>query len=130
MADEITGATAKLVEHSLRFRVARQGALASNVANADTPGYRRVDVRFEALLDQSQRALQRTHPQHLPSVSGGAGDFAVETGPRGTRPDGNGVDLERELVEVSRNAGAFTEQAAALTRLLALVRTAATGEPR
>ena len=45
-------------------------------------------------------------------------------GPRGTRPDGNGVDLDQELVTAHRNASEYIDQANVLARLSTLVRTA------
>jgi flagellar basal-body rod protein FlgB len=125
MSDLLGGAITHL-EESLRFRMTRQGALAANVANADTPRYRRVD--FEPLLRSAGARLERTHPRHLPA--GGDPGYRVVRGPRGSRPDGNGVELDREVIELTRNAGAFRDQAAVLTRLLGLRRMAVTGEPR
>ncbi len=112
----------------MRFRVARQGVLAANLANVDTPGYRRVDLRFDAELERASDRLRRTHPSHLPS--GPDADYRLHTEPRSRRPDANGVVLEREVIQASRNAGAFTDQAAVLSRLLAMTRVAIVGEPR
>ena len=42
----------------------------------------------------------------------------------GSRPDGNGVDLDQELVAAHRNAGAFIDQASVLARVSSLIRTA------
>lgn len=125
MSDLLGGAVPHL-EAAMRFRLARQGALAANVVNADTPRYRRVD--FEPVLAEAGARLQRTHPGHLPA-SGEAG-YRIVRGPRGTRPDGNGVELDREVVELTRNAGQFRDQAAVLARLLALRRIAVTGDQR
>jgi flagellar basal-body rod protein FlgB len=116
------------LEASLRFRIARQAVLAANVAHADTPGYRRHDLEFEGRLAAAASRLERTHAAHL--GASGATDYRLERGPRGTRPDGNGVELEQELVQLSRNAGSFQEQAAVLSRLLLLRRMAVTGEAR
>ena len=56
--------------------------------------------------------------------------YRIVRGPRGSRPDGNGVELDREVVELTRNAGQFRDQAAVLARLLALRRIAVTGDQR
>jgi flagellar basal-body rod protein FlgB len=109
---------------AMRFRKAREAVIASNVAHADTPGYRRRDLSFEGIFDDATKSLTRTHAQHLPTQSGNPDDAQVEIGPRGTRPDGNGIDLDHELVEAHRNAGAFVDQANVLARLSTLVRTA------
>ncbi len=125
MSDLLGGAVPHL-EESLRFRLTRQAALSANVVNADTPGYRRVDISFESALSEASGRLLRTDPHHLPSAS--QASHRLERGPRGERPDGNGVDLDRELIEMSRNAGAFSDQAAVLTRLLGLRRLALSAE--
>ncbi len=120
-----------LLEDAMRFRLARQAALAGNVANADTPGYRRVDLEFQHALAHAAARLDRTHPDHLGTGGEGASaDYRVVRGPRGTRPDGNGVELDSELIALNRNAGAFQDQAAVLSRLHVLRRIAVTGEGR
>jgi flagellar basal-body rod protein FlgB len=127
------GGDLEALEASLRFRLTRQSALAGNVVNADTPGYRRMDVAFDGLLEDAALRLERTDPGHLGAGGGaeaGASAYRRELGPHGTRPDGNGVDLQHELVELSRNAGTFSKQATVLARMLALRRVAVTGENR
>jgi len=109
---------------AMRFRKAREGVIAGNVANADTPGYRRRDISFEGIFEDARSSLVRTHAQHLPTTSGDPDQARVEMGPRGTRPDGNGVDLDQELVTAHRNASTFIDQANVLARLSTLVRTA------
>jgi flagellar basal-body rod protein FlgB len=109
------------IENSMRYRVARQGVLAMNIANAETPGYRRGDLVFDERLAAAELARSRD----------GAGGralgthYEIDDGP--ARPDGNNVIPDREAVLLSRNAGAFTTQAEVLSRLLALRRTAITG---
>lgn len=112
------------LQQAMRFRMARESVLAGNVANADTPGYRRRDLSFEGVLGQQTADLRRTHRDHLPTASADASQARTEIGPRGTRPDGNGVDLDHELVTAHRNAGAFIDQANVLARLSTLVRMA------
>jgi len=124
--DPLLGAAGSLLERAMRFRQARQAVLAGNVANAETPGYRRRDLSFDAALQESTRALERTDARHL-AGDGGPSGYRTELGPRGTRPDGNGVDLDREIVQAHRNAGAFSDQASVLARLSTLMRTAISG---
>ncbi len=122
------GPTFDLVESSMRFRVARQAVLSSNVAHSDTPGYRRFDLSFDELVANRAERLTRSDPRHMPAA--GADGYTLERGEYGSRPDRNGVDLDQELITLSRNAGSFTEQAEVLSRLLSLRRIAVTGEPR
>ncbi len=109
---------------AMRFRKAREAVIASNVAHADTPGYRRRDISFEGIFDDAKSGMLRTDENHLPARSADPEQARIEMGPRGTRPDGNGIDLDQELVTAHRNASAFIDQANVLARLSALVRTA------
>lgn len=112
------------LQQAMRLRMARETVIAGNIANADTPGYRRRELEFEGLLDRKLPEIERTHARHLSTTPAGPGQARIEVGPRGTRPDGNGVDLDEELVQAHRNAGAYIDQANVLARLSALVRTA------
>ncbi|MEM7409201.1 MAG: flagellar basal body rod protein FlgB [Myxococcota bacterium] len=116
-----------VLEDAMRFRATRQGVLAANVANADTPGYRRMDIEFQDALDRAAETLEATRSRHL---TAGPEGVRVVRGPRGTRPDGNGIDRDQEALTLSRNAGAFTKQANILSRVYVIARIAATGEQR
>jgi len=122
--NRLYGAAIPGLESAMRFRLARQGVLASNVTNADTPGYRRFDMTFQDALERAS-GLQSTHARHL---SGGSEGYRVVRGPRGTRPDGNGVDRDQEVLHMVRNAGSFQDSATVLSRIYAMRRMAATGE--
>jgi flagellar basal-body rod protein FlgB len=76
--------------------VARQRVIARNLANVDTPGYRAQEIRFSRDLKEAIRA----------GDPGGISDVKIETFERDgpARPDGNSVDLDRELSELSGNA--------------------------
>ncbi len=102
--------------------------MAGNIANADTPGYRRRDLAFPSLLDDKLGLMRSTHPKHFPIADFSEGGYQVELGPRGTTPDRNGVELDRELIHMSRNSGAYGDQAALISRLFGLTRTAISGE--
>jgi flagellar basal-body rod protein FlgB len=112
------------LQNAMRFRMARESVIASNIANADTPGYRRRDLSFDKVLETEKGRMTRTHERHLPVASNDPTGGRVTTGPRGTRPDGNAIDLDQELVTAHRNAGAFIDQANVLARVSQLVRTA------
>lgn len=80
-----------------RHAAVRQGIIAENIANADTPGYRPRDVTaFADMMDPTQ-AMRRTRPGHL-----GAADPAVQRiAGVGTMPsaNGNAVSVETEMVK-------------------------------
>ncbi|GAB4246387.1 MULTISPECIES: flagellar basal body rod protein FlgB [Deferrisoma] len=95
------GAVGPLVDE-LRYRQRRQAVIAANVANADTPGYRALDVRFERALERAGLPMARTHPRHL----GGArapGRVEVVAAGGVPRRDGNDVDIDREMAKLAQN---------------------------
>ena len=85
----------------MRYRQHRHAAIASNIANADTPGYRAVDVTFEQALGRAL-GLAVTHPAHRAGVRAGAREAVVPAGGI-PRRDGNDVDIDREMAKLARN---------------------------
>jgi flagellar basal-body rod protein FlgB len=83
----------------------RQEAIASNVANVDTVGYKRKSVTFEsALRDQiatarGEHPLQTTHAAHVPSASMAGRDMGgVEhRDVVASRNDDNRVSIDEEM---------------------------------
>ena len=71
----------------------RQKLVASNIANADTPGYKTQDLDFQAAY---RSALDGGSPEAVP-VPG-----------LKTRNDGNNVDLDREARLLAENAMRFS----------------------
>jgi flagellar basal-body rod protein FlgB len=87
---------------------ARQTAIAANVANANTPGYRAVDVRpFSAVLDSSPIEMASTNGAHLSSTQSGLGPLReIEVEPAEETLSGNTVNLEQQMInlgEVNRD---------------------------
>lgn len=106
--------------------VQRQAVAAGNLANLDTPGFRTREARFADTLTRElgEDALLRTNARHL-----GGGDAAVSEGPQvaeagglASRRDGNNVQLDRELLALTRAAGDFSAAQTALAAKFRLVR--------
>jgi len=105
----------------------RQRVIADNLANLNTPGFKRSEVRFEEslrrALSKRERALplRRTDPRHF----GGAGNLEtlvpepVTVRTTSMRPDGNNVDLDREMVTLATNTIAYRAAAQMLGDRLA-----------
>lgn len=94
----------------LNRAVARQQVAASNIANLDTPGYRAREIQFAETLDAS---LQTTGPD-APVVTEAEGLAA--------RRDGNTVQMDRELLNLTRASGDFSAAQTALAAKFRLVR--------
>jgi flagellar basal-body rod protein FlgB len=80
----------------------RQEAIASNIANAETPGYRRIDISPDfATQLKSQIANGEALGSSMDSVEP---TLSEDTQDRTVRPDGNSVDLEHELLAMNKNS--------------------------
>jgi flagellar basal-body rod protein FlgB len=82
----------RVMEGALQLRSARAEMLASNVANADTPGYRARDISFD-------QAMQSLLDNHAAKPASGK-TVALEN----LRYDGNDVDLSQELAKSYENS--------------------------
>jgi len=89
---------------------ARQRAIANNVANVDTPGFKASEVRFEdALKTAISRGTGATVNQT--SLNAAASRSTLVDG-TSTRADGNNVDIDHEmelLGEANLNYSAMTQ---------------------
>ena len=93
---------------ALRLRGRRSEVLASNLANADTPGYKARDFDFQAMLRQEIQQpvrLAATRPGHIRNDQGlvASTQMAYRI-PQQASLDGNTVEIEREQTEFSANA--------------------------
>lgn len=112
----------------LETRSKRQSALAANVANADTPGYRAVDVSFEGLLARAGASLPlaATDAKHLQGAGAAGRDRVVLSG-GAPRRDGNDVDIDREMGKLAKNQIEYQFLARILSRKFNKLREAITG---
>jgi flagellar basal-body rod protein FlgB len=80
-------------EHYMSLLGARQKLVASNIANADTPGYHTQDINFRA---EFENALEGHQP------------MAVEPEGLAIKPDGNNVNIDREARLLAENSLRFS----------------------
>jgi flagellar basal-body rod protein FlgB len=102
----------------------RQEAIASNIANLETPGYKRVDLApsFRTELD---RAVASGDPQQLASLKP---SLAVDTNAVAMSQDGNTVNLENEMVQLNQNAMVHTLETQMVSTMLMRLKMAITGK--
>ncbi|MCP4748706.1 MAG: flagellar basal body rod protein FlgB [Desulfobacteraceae bacterium] len=105
--------TITLASNSLNLRARRHELILSNIANADTPGYKSFDLMVDQALkakpgeNHAPIAVARTHGAHLCAKSGPGlnyRNFVYETpGLDQLRGDGNTVDMERQMSSLTEN---------------------------
>jgi flagellar basal-body rod protein FlgB len=121
---EITdGAILAALGRQMTSAVQRQTVAASNLANLDTPGFRAREANFEDALDLQLNvsAPTKTHPLHLGHAAVSDNKTREAEG-LAARRDGNNVQLDRELLTVTRAAGDFSAAQTALAAKFRLVR--------
>ncbi len=91
-------------EQRLKWLGARQGVLAANVANADTPGWKARDLKpFSEVLaahGASAASPVQTDPHHLAGTVAETADSKLLRGEQA--PDGNQVSLDQQLEKIAQ----------------------------
>ena len=108
MLDPIAGT----LDHYMSLVSARQKLVASNIANADTPGYKTKDIDFQAEFENAMSGAQ-------PAVT--------EVGGLTMKNDGNNVSLDREARLLAENALRFNIASNFLRSQIKVVRMAIDG---
>lgn len=107
----------------LDVTTARHDALASNIANVETAGYRRVDVS-KSFLQELQKQFKTGD---APSAANTKPVIEADAAARSTRPDGNNVELDTELLQMGSNEMQYEMLADFVSGSLARLKTAITG---
>ena len=103
----------------------RQTAISANLANLETPNYRRVDIAptFATELDQ---ALKGANAGQIASLQP---KIAIDQTATAANRDGNTVQLENELMAMGQNTLAHNFETQLVSGKLAQLRLAITGRP-
>jgi len=116
-----------VLERALDAAALRQRTIAHNIANVNTPGFKRQDVSFEDKLNQALGLgpllpLHRSNSRHLPSASLDLTPEVTRDNSTSMRTDGNNVDIDREMVHLAQNSLNFNLAARQLNTRLAMLR--------
>ncbi|MDU6925661.1 flagellar basal body rod protein FlgB [Franconibacter helveticus] len=113
MLDKLDAAL-RFQQEALNLRAQRQEILASNIANADTPGYQARDIDFASELKKvmergrtegSSIALSMTSARHIPAQNNTAPNVdLLYRIPDQPAMDGNTVDMDRERTQFADNS--------------------------
>jgi flagellar basal-body rod protein FlgB len=108
----------------LDVTVLRHDAIASNLANIETPNYKRLDVSpsFESEL---QQAVSSQDPKQIAAA---VPELAVDTSAESSRSDGNTVTLESEMMKLNQNMIEHTLETQLVSYNLQRLRMAVTGQ--
>jgi flagellar basal-body rod protein FlgB len=129
------GGNFPLVEKSLSLRARRHELIVSNIANADTPNYKSFDIIIDEELQKTGNnstsiPLETTHCNHLQSVSNGFDQVTIhtkETDDLSLRGDGNTVDMDQEMVNLSENSIIYRAATQIMGKMFAALKSAING---
>jgi flagellar basal-body rod protein FlgB len=119
------------IEEGLNQRLAKQNVIASNITNANTPGYRALGYAFEkqlqdALGNSSALALRVTNGKHV-MASGQSADGNVKPDlhvkpTESVGNDGNTVDVDAEMADLAETQVMYKASVEILNRKFAMMR--------
>ena len=132
---EITlfGGNFPLVEKSLSLRARRHELIVSNISNADTPNYKSFDIMVDEELQKGSAnsgkvQLATTNRNHLRRSGMGSADQVTihknESNALSLRGDGNTVDIDTEMVNLSENNLVYRASAQIMTKMFGALKTA------
>ncbi|MDR3600686.1 MAG: flagellar basal body rod protein FlgB [Desulfosporosinus sp.] len=117
-----------VLQKGLEASSMRQQVLSNNIANIDTPNFKRSDVDFQTVLgaalgDQSSTlAMKLTVPQHISGLTDGSSSGIVTDQSTSMRNDGNNVDVDSEMSKVAENGLYYNSLTTAISLQLSLLR--------
>ena len=101
----------------------RHKALASNIANIETPGYKRVDLSKDFAV-QLRKAAENGRVSEMQQLHA---SVEIDESARTSRKDGNNVSLDEELLKMNQNSLQYEFLAQYVGNSLKSIRTAITG---
>lgn len=94
-----------MLQQGLNATTLRQRVIANNVANINTPGFKKSYVSFEdqlkAAIESGGGPLKGTHPLHIETTDMGVQPEVKQVKDTSMRYDGNNVDIDEEMVNLA-----------------------------
>lgn len=126
--DKVFDPTIGALNTSLNLRLVNQNVISSNIANADTPGYKAKTVEFEAALRDALGVgttlpAEGTSPAHIIHRATDPVNPEIYDDPNGVESlDGNTVDRASEMAKMAENQLLYDASAELLKRKLGMLR--------
>lgn len=108
------GNTLNILQKSMDVSVLRREVIANNIANSETPNFKRTEVNFESALSRAIESQKQTYPEmkvadsrHIPSGRAASLDSVQPTLQLDylseVKANGNNVDIEEEATLATQN---------------------------
>ncbi|MBB6732844.1 flagellar basal body rod protein FlgB [Cohnella zeiphila] len=130
--DLLSGASFQRLEGALKAASLRQSVLSNNIANVDTPNFKRSDVVFEDLLAQAMGTGNNAQTTS-PGGSGAATSIVpqaqvVTEGGTLINNDKNNVDIDKEMSLLAENQLRYNFYAQQVNHDIKMLRIGITGQ--
>ena len=129
MSGWLDGPILNVLQKGLEASSLRQQVLSDNIANVDTPNFKRSDVDFQVVLNQAlgndsgELPLKQTSKLHLPGITEDSSSTGVVMDTSTSmRKDGNNVDIDKEMTNVAENNLYYDAMSQTLSSQLGLLR--------
>ena len=127
IADTLFNNTFAGLEKSLDLDWKRNEAIASNISNAETPGYRASTLDFAGELDKAfgkqTGAVTRTNEGHIDIGEEGNSHLVLDHS-GATKADGNNVDIDIQMGQLEFNRSQYARSADLMRRKMKFLSTA------
>ncbi len=105
-----------MLQEKMKYNSARQEVISQNIANVDTPEYKRKDIskpNFNNMVKSSMVSLQTTNPQHISGINSSGNYVAMESE--------SPVELDMEAIELMKNSEDFAGATSTYKKILSLL---------
>ena len=134
MSNSLFDKTVKALGSSINQRQLRQNVINSNIANAETPGYKAKKLDFEAALSRAIDLegigqMHTDHPDHFLIGKGAISRVRADVYDNpdvNVSNDGNTVDLEKEMATLAENSILYKAAVQLINKKLASMKYAIT----
>jgi len=120
--------TTKVLSKGIDAASLRQQVIANNIANVDTPGFKRSDIVFASELQNAVRRLDQAVKGNVVLEGSdpvdGVSPRVVQERSTSYRPDGNNVDIDVEMAELAQNTIWYNAMIQQISQRFSTIRTA------
>ena len=122
--------TAPLLKKGMDLSTERHLLISGNISNAETPGYKAVDIEFSKQIQEAMGGgdhlnMQTSNHKHLGSASAN-GESEVFEEADAARSNGNNVNMDKEMVKLAENQIMYNAMAQIISKRSSMVRSAIT----
>lgn len=123
MPSSIFDETMQLLTKAVEGAQTRHKVISSNVTNADTPGYKALDLNFQKELKKALEETDESDTAQVQKIEWTEHKLAPAQNAE-PRVDGNTVDLGKQLVEMDKNIVTHNSFIRALNTKIGILKTA------